>query len=206
MKALTEFLPEVLPHVPGCPQPVAVNAVRNAVIEFLADTGLLEQTVAVSLSPEEVEYSIDVDTGRVATTVVRAACNGQIVTPSSPAMLQGQNPLWHAERGMPRHVFIRSGMLVVVPIPVKAGELSVTFSCSYSRRTEKVDDFVLEDWIEAVSYGALSRLFALPGPFVNEQRAMVFRSLFVSEKDRAKVSRLTGSAEQSLHMLPRRFG
>ena len=48
-KPLADFLPEVLPFVPGCPQPVAINAVRNSVIQFMTETGLSEQTLSVSL-------------------------------------------------------------------------------------------------------------------------------------------------------------
>ena len=36
--AFTAWLPEVLPNVPTCPDVLAVNAIRNACIEFCSET------------------------------------------------------------------------------------------------------------------------------------------------------------------------
>ena len=38
MKPIDDFLPLILPRAPGCPEPIAFDAIRQAAIEFCERT------------------------------------------------------------------------------------------------------------------------------------------------------------------------
>ena len=56
------ILPEIAPYAPNCPEPVMVNAVRNAVIDFCTVTGWLTQDLSpVTLAANTPTYEIEAD-------------------------------------------------------------------------------------------------------------------------------------------------
>ncbi len=56
------ILKEVSPFVPNCPEPVMVNAIRNAAIDFCDFTGWLTQDLdPISVIANEPLYEIEAD-------------------------------------------------------------------------------------------------------------------------------------------------
>lgn len=207
MKPLTEFLPEVMPSVPGCPNPLAVNAVRNSVIEFVSRARLLLRSVDVVLTPGESRYSLDVDSGLTASTFLRGWLNETTrVHPVSPINEDAEHgDYWRKETGAPVKAYIDAGELIVAPIPKDAGTMQVDVLCTYLRNATAVDDFVLQDWIEPIAYGALARLLILPGPWSNPAAAVGYRRLFEMGASEAAIQTDKGGTMESLRVAPRRF-
>lgn len=210
MKPLADFLPEVMPSVAGCPVPLIINAVRNAAIEFLKDTGLSEQAVSIPLTAGLASYVIPVAAGTVAQSFVRGVVDGAYsVTATNPVSLHDNNADWRNEAGnVPNRAFIEGGLLTVTPIPSAEGAtLSAVFTTAPARAAIEVDDFLLEDWIEGIASGALSRLMALPGyPWANPELVAYHKGKFETAKSEARVFKMKGGTDSSIAVTPRRFG
>jgi hypothetical protein len=208
MKSITEFLPEVMPSVPGCPVPVAINALRNSVIEFASRTGLLEQTALIDLESGVSEYPIELESGTVPVLFRRGFLDKRTsrVDPASPIELDSENPNWPLLKGLPRHAFIRNGLLTVTPIPVAVGEIEAVFSYTFSRSATRISDEIAEAWIEEVARGALMRLFLMPGvPWANPTLAAAYKTQFDFDVAGAALGAAKGSTTQSIRATPRRF-
>lgn len=209
MKPLTDFLPEVMPIVPGCPQPVVINAIRNSVIEFLERSGMLEQTISVSIDPSDAAHSIDCDEGAKPVAFVggRLVSPVSSVRPVAPSALEAERPDWRAETGVPSEAFILGGLLVVVPRPTVACELEATFTVSLKRSATRVEDVIFEDWLEGVASGALERLLMMPGvPWANPELGVMHREQAALAASEATILKFKGSTGQSLRVIPRAFG
>lgn len=208
MKTMADFLQEVMPSVPGCPQPVAINAIRNSVIEFLKVTSILEQTVNIPLLADVATATIVLADERVPSTYVRGTIGTQLVQPVSPYQLDDRNRSWRVLRGSPASgAYIENGLLRVVPIPVVDATISATFSVVLSRASNLVDDLIVEDWLEEIADGALYRLQALPGvQWANPEQAAYHKARFESAMSDANVNRLTGGTNATLTASPVRFG
>lgn len=207
MKPLTEFLPEVLPFVPECPQPVALNAIRNSVIEFVGRAGLIEQTIQIGIGADVSEYSIDLDTGLKPVLFLRGFLNNaNRITPTSPLNLDAKSPFWPTMTGEPTSAFIRQNLFVVVPKPIADAEVTATFSCTYQRSISSVEDFILENHAEGIAKGALYRLFELPGvPWANPVMAVEYKNRFEAAMSIAVVANAKGSTTNGLSVEPRSF-
>lgn len=213
MKTMADFLPEVMPSVQaqGCPQPLAINAVRNSVIEFLGKTGIVEQTIPISLLADTPTYAITFADGAHAASYVRGVINGAtLVFPESPTDLDNNSPSWRLWAGStPQSAFIEGGLLRVVPIPTidSVGTiLQATFSTTLSRGQNEVDDLVYEDWLEAIAAGALYRLQSVPGvAWFNPDQAAYQKDRFESFMSVASTKRIKGSTNATLTAAPRPF-
>ena len=208
MKPLTDFLPEVMPSVIGCPVPLVINAVRNSVIEFLAETGLLEQTIEVQMEPGVSAYEINTEAGIVATRFLRGYLDtrGHPVVATTPASLDADLPNWRNESSAPRHAFVDSPNLIVHPVPTEAGVLFRDFAYTLARSSTRAPDEVLDAWAETIASGALKRLLILPGTaWLNPELAVYHSSQFSTGIDKARISKIKGASLESLRVSPRAF-
>jgi len=209
MKPLTDFLPEVMPSVAGCPVPLVINAIRNSVIEFLKATCIVEQTITIPLLAGVASYPLTPAAGTVAQTFVRGKVGGvSDVSPTALIELENSYQLWRTlTSAAPTHAFIENGALTVSPTPTADASMESVFTSTPSRSATDVEDAILEDWIEGVAHGALYRLMALPGfPWANPDLAAYHRAEFMAAIDSAILSRLKGNTDTSLSVKPRRFG
>jgi len=208
MKPLTDFLPEVLPSVIGCPVPLAVNAVRNSVIEFLTESTILDQRIEIALVPGEPTYPVDAATGTSPTLFLRGYLDepGRIVQPTSPTEMDALLGNWRSEQGAPRRAFLASSSLTVYPVPVDAGTLYADFAYTVDRTASQVADEMVDTWAEAIAAGALRRLLIVPGtPWANPEMAAFFGAQFNTAIDKAKIDKLRGATVGSLRVSPRAF-
>lgn len=208
MKPMTDFLPEVLPHVLGCTQPLAITAIRNSVIEFLEKTRVGEQSVQVFLNEGVASYDLDPEeTGTSLREILRASIAGIEVYPVTVASLDANNPAWRTSTGSPRWLLIDAGMIRVVPIPVADAVMDCVFSAVPNRSAAKVDDYVLDNYMEAIASGALRRLMAIPGfPWSNPALARYHKEQFDISVSETVIDRAHSNTSASIAISPRRFG
>lgn len=164
------FLQEVLPFVRDCPQVVAVNAIRNACIEFCDQTHWLTyEPDAQSILPNTTVYEVEYETGVIPVRLVWAKVEGCEVR----ATFNPQDITVEIAGSYPNRVTNALTMkLAVRPIPSSTA----------------VDKSLHDRWHEAVAHGALYRLYNLPGqPFTDPERGLLNRTLFRSDMADAKI-------------------
>lgn len=79
MVSLKDFLPDLLPYVAGCPEPVALRAIRMAARRFCYDTwAVTADSGVLMINPGQVELDLSdaVDTGLVPIGLVQMELGG----------------------------------------------------------------------------------------------------------------------------------
>lgn len=179
MAEFDDFLPDVLPHAPACPAPVAEKALRDAATEFCERTRCwrLVETIPVEMS--------DVD---IAVTPLNAILHeiedvwfdgARLDAVSFDEFEPGDDT-----DGLPKSYFqVAPGSIRI--LPRAAGSLKVAMFLKPARASVDLPDFLLDQHCERIAYGALSRILVLPDlPFSNPQRAVYFAGLWREALDR----------------------
>jgi hypothetical protein len=179
--AFTAFLPEVLPLVPGCSDILAVNAIRNATIEFCTNT-LYWQEVQdeVTLSAADFPYPLDYPAGGQAVTALGVAVEGRPLGQTTQDILDLKVLNWRIQTGAPRVYFqYNPNEIGTYPALDRSYAMVMRVAIAPSRTASGVIDFVYEKHLETIVSGALTRLFQMPAqPWSSETQGAHYRSQF----------------------------
>lgn len=184
--ALTAFLSEVMPSVPGCPHPVAINAVRSAARELCEKAPIWKNTpTAINVVAGTMEYAFAPATGTLVAGVVFAAYNGNEIFPKTEQQLDAIDPAWRTtSSGDPKYYTqLSQRQIALVPKPgtTLSGGLVLRVSLKPSPTATTVDDSVYEEWREEIAAGALARLMMMPNkPWTNQDEAVFQAGLFMN--------------------------
>lgn len=190
MAALSAFLPYLLPHVPACSEPYAIQALRSACIEFCSKTLLFQEVSAYSSVAGVADIELDIPTGAVLSKVLSVMWKRKeldavtVETVRDPAALRGSFTGVTAEQQDPRVFFQKTpaaAEISLYPIPPasEAGVITVKAAFTPSRVASAVPDFLFEDWVEEIAAGAAVRLMLTPEqPFTNPAMAGVHKQMF----------------------------
>jgi hypothetical protein len=210
--AFTAFLPEVLPYVHDCPQFVAVNAIRNAAIEFCERSRFLQ----VDLDPVTVtggipNYEIDVPTDTTILEIMATWYDGRLLIPKSTDELNrlfiGSD--WRTKEGMPAYVNrISTEEVFLVPVPAVTDSqvLTMRVAVAPSRDATTVDETLYQRYLETIAKGALSRLQGMAGqPYYDPSASQLNRIRFTHEFLKAKIDVNKGLMRASMAIEYQRF-
>jgi hypothetical protein len=195
--AFEVFLPEVLPYIPSCPDTIAVNAIRNAVIEFCAQSyAWLVDNDPLTLLANVAEYDLDKPTQSEVVNIVQATVGTRPILPrSTDEMVRLYSTSWQQRKGSPMY-FQRlrpDEVLRLIPCPDAAfaalGEkLNVRVALQPARTATGCDNLLYDTWLEELAAGARARIFALTGQsFYNPSEAMVQGRIFSRAITDAKI-------------------
>lgn len=176
------FLNEVMPDVPSCPNAVAVNAIRNAAIEFCQKSLVWRQELdPVDVYQGQDAYDLDnMPYGSVIERILNLYYLGRKLAPMSMSRLDAKRKLAAASKaaaalGNP------TDLTYVPPIVVEYGQNSPTQVVLYgmpdgnfmgglvmncvlmpSRVSPGIDSSVTDRYLDGIVHGAKSRLMAIP--------------------------------------------
>ena len=183
-------LPDVLPFTKDCPPVVAINAIRNASIEFLKKT----QAWQIDLTPMDVtagigDYALDTNTAMPTTTelcgIMFASYGGwPIVGKSADELAKIYRWYdWRNWQGDPRYYHqVEYNKIFVVPQPVNTTTtqpLSVRVAVCPTRTSTGMDSVLQEMHYEAICVGARARLYEMAGqPFADANMAATMSARF----------------------------
>lgn len=205
------FLPEVLPYVPECPEQVAINAVRNACIEFCEKSQYwLYDHDPINGVAHMSTYELDLPTCTTAARVMDAWYNNIPLTPRGEDEIKRTYPFdWRELEGNP--VFFvqqTQNEVILVPKPLISASqaLKLIVVLKPTRDSVDIDDEIYELWAEAIGYGARARLHGLPNqPFSDPLAAVKYTGMFETAIGRAKVARNRGLARATQRVRPPRL-
>lgn len=187
------FLVEVLPYMRDVPEIVAIQAVRNAVIEFCEKTQCLQEDLTtLSTFTGDSTYDIAPDTGYTTSEVMSVWLGDQYLVPKSVEDLtrvyRGQN--WQDMIGRPYYYFREDPTtLRLVPKPAlnDVYQLTVRIAMVPTRASTAVDISIYDRYLEIISFGARARLAATPNqPYYDPAGAGVYLSRFNAGIDDVK--------------------
>jgi hypothetical protein len=215
MKKYNFFFPDVLPEVPGCPPEVAEREIRNTVIEF-CEKSLIHQVTLdpITLRANLSDYFLDAPGGSRVHKIMKAFFRGQPIPPIAPdeiANPETYNPRiggYIAPKSQPTaYTQIDFQTVSFIPIPDQAYPNAVTMRVALSplRDSEEFEDFLFEQWGEAIACGAKARIMVKPGkPYTNPDAATVNQARYVSGLNDARQRATRGNVRSDLRVQLRR--
>jgi hypothetical protein len=197
---------DVLSDVPGCSQAMATKAIRAAAIEFCERS----EAWRVDLDPvdvlaDEASYDFDPDSGTVVVRAMQLWYDGKDLTRKSREELALQFANWTTQEGTPLYYTQEnpSDGFILVPKPVEALADAVTgkLAIKPSQTASGLESFIFEKWRDAITDGALFRLFAMQKkPWSNPALAGSRKTLFDQKIAEAKLAANKGFTRSPLRV------
>jgi len=180
------FLPEVMPYVHDVPEIVAVQAIRNACIEFCEETHYLQENLdAMTGQKNESTYWLEAnDTNYKVVEIMQAYYGDQLLIPKSQEQLNQiyRTSNWQDLSGNPYYYFrTRADEMVLVtkPTTTEQNKLKVRAAIAPKRASTTVDSELFERFLEQISFGARARLYNTPNqPYYDPKTAMEYTKRF----------------------------
>ena len=216
MKKYETFLDEVLPHVPGCTNEIAIQAIKNTVIDFCEKTLILQvDHDPVTVIAGEVDYDLEPPEGYLVTKIIRAWFKNNELTPvgpddiDKPALYNRDFAGVDAGRADPNVITQKDERTFsLFPIPLNTDPLALTIRVALkpSRSSTEVEDNINEDYAETIAPGALTRLFLSPGkPYSNPQIGVARNQLYQVGVNLARQRATSGFVRSSRQVSLRRI-
>lgn len=221
MKALSLFLPYVLPYAYGCSDPMAEQAVLNACIEFCARSHLVQNVQAEDAVAGQSDYDVEIPPSMSPVRVLAVYFGTRRLASVSREMVQ------HAvavrgeavggvtiTSGTPQEWFARNSAgtatytVGVYPPPseASAGAISILAAHQPARTATTVADVLYDLHAADIAAGAIAQLLAMPNqPFSAPSAAASFRAQFNTAVGSAATVARVGRAVAHSFVQPRPF-
>lgn len=162
------LLPEILPMVAGCPDSMAENAIRSAVIELCEKSGAYQAELdPVTTVASTYEYDLEAPNGTTVHKIMWASHIGKDLEPISTTLLEQREPNWRdaAKFSTPKY-FVKQTPTTfwLVPVPSETKPLSTILRVQLkpSHTSAVCDDGIMSDYRDTIVNGAIFRLLRIP--------------------------------------------
>lgn len=165
MKPWDQFLPDILPHCPGCPDLVAEEEARNAAEVFLSESFAWRQWIGGMVTVAgQTDYTPYLPAGTRIIKLHKATLDGE------PLDVMSVN---HGERGGAYKANTDLTSIILGPdAPVAGKTLRVLLSLSLKTSATSLDDTVFDAYRLGIADGAIARICRAEGkPYSNPAKA-----------------------------------
>ena len=153
---------DLIPFVPGCPDGLILNEIRSAAIELCKLTDVYQETLApIQMIEGQSTYLLDLPIGTVLEKILTVTSGGRELEPTSFSLVASRMP----NRGLsqPTHYLKDDGNRIsLFPSPDDSGEFTIRVVLRPAATSNGIKLTVLDDYKEAILYGALYRLLRHP--------------------------------------------
>lgn len=218
MKALSTFLPFVIPHVPGCSDPMAEQAILTACIDLCDRSSVHQSTSSESAQPGQSDYDVEVPRMATVATVLAVFYRQNKLTAASREMVSNAIAVRGEPvagdtiaQGTPQEWFCRDPVTAVVsiyppPAETAAGAVTIVAAFKPQRTATQVADFLFDDYADDVAAGAIARLLNVPAQlWTNPVMAKPFADQFNRAVSRASIAARVGLGMSASRVRPRFF-
>jgi len=172
---LEAFFPWVVPSVPGAPDPLVLQALRDAADTFCRRTNLVQRVITADMVAGEPDYDVTPPTGMTLLQVMSVSVEGRTQATATPgAVTYGPDlagaPSGAAEpsTGEPRVVFQKTPTVTgfsLTPTPDRtvSGALVIKASFGVAPDAAEVETDLFTHWRQVIAAGAIGALLELPG-------------------------------------------
>ncbi|MFW6177354.1 MAG: hypothetical protein ACOC43_03205 [Desulfohalobiaceae bacterium] len=179
----------IMPEVPGCPAPLAIQNLRQAAREFCQQTWIWQDTVPFEIEADYREAYVSVPRDGRLVAVRYLLEDGQELDVPDKLMIKTKRDPVEFEHE-----------------PEKSKNLQARVVLQPREDSKECPDWLVADHAEAIASGAKRRLMLMPGKdWSNPDLAKVHYQEFRREVARARVAISKGYSEKSLRVQPRSF-
>ena len=180
-----DFLSDIIPMVPGCPDSLIIQNVRQAARELCEKSSCyLEDLDPITVVNGLYEYDLDAPRNTDIHKLKWALLDGRYVEFSSTALMAQRYPNWREKNktGVPKLIAqIRPDAFWLCPVPqnkIKNG-LVIHAVLKPSQKSVVLEDRIADEYRDTIVNGALFRLLRLPSKdFTDLGGAKVYGALF----------------------------
>lgn len=155
MKPFETLFPDLLPLVPGCPEPVAERALLRATQRFCELTRcwrVVLDDVGIYVGADE--YDLDLPEFTEIVRIESALFDGRSITVAGPGARLGRSA---------RYIETTDGRtLHINPLPTGTSTLRLTATLKPSDQAPGIEAFIAERYAEVIALGAAARLKQQP--------------------------------------------
>lgn len=207
-----DFLPLVLPDVPGCPEALALAAVKRGAIELCRSAYVWVRDLGpLDVIAGQAEYACPPPAGAAPVITLGLAVRGLPLRAATVEELDLNHPGWpglSAARPL-RFLVPTLGKVRLVPEPSENIEsaLVVRMVLAPAHDAAAAEDLLLDQWAVAVAHAAKAELMLVPGkPWTQPQLAEHHQRQFAAHVARARGRASAGWTATALTARPRAFG
>jgi hypothetical protein len=216
MKSLSPFMSRILPHVSGCPDVLAQEALLDTAIEFCEKTLVVQQTLdPLPTVSGEVEYTLEAPAHQAVVMPVAAWFNTTMLKPVAANEVRNVQAYtnfvsgFELAEGDPTHYFwVAPGSVGMYPIPdaTTDGTITVRAALKPTRTATQLEDVLFDDWIDPLVSGTLARLHASKDQIWSSADRSLLRSReFRAGVQRARIEQSMGRIRTTLRVQLRGF-
>lgn len=168
MATFESLLPDVLPSVYGCSDPVAINAIRSAAIDFCVKSKAYQQELdPVTTVANIFEYDLEPPRNAAVEKILWVTYDGQKLEPISTGLLEQRVPDWRdkTQAGIPKYFVQQSNsifFLAPIPAVTKVESVILRAVLKPTQTATEIADEVVDNHKDAIVNGALFRLLRTP--------------------------------------------
>lgn len=206
-----QFLPYVMPELPGCPIPLIMSKALEVLMDLCTrGSPWVEPLDPLSLTAGVSTYELDPPAGARIISIKSASIGGRPVTPRTRSELtESLGSLWSSHTGQPIHYTLSSlGELTVYPVPSSGGMvLNIDAQLMPIAPLNSIPDAVANLDLMAIINGVKARLMIMKGqPWSAPDLAAVYMSEYERLVSQASVRQHFGGGSRSLIVPPQPFG
>jgi len=199
MATWASWLPDLMPHLPGCPRVLVIHELRRAAQKFFAESrawkviegpfGVSTDDEFILLTPPESYQTIE--------SVDTVWFDGRKLSPTSVEELDSSSGTnWRDHVGQPTHFLqMAPGELIVYPRPPVPATVGVKarMCVGLNDAAKGISDEMAALYRDAIVSGAKARLMAYTGkPWTNLDMAGVYGMVFAQGVSAASLSASRG--------------
>jgi hypothetical protein len=215
MSNISEFRNEVRQDVHGVPNPVVDNAILATCIDFCSETGLWQEMLpAINVVQDQAEYTLTSANGQIE-EVMFVHYDDVLIAPISRHRKDFEHSTWRTQStDNPNQYFIgQDRILTLIPTPnaALANGLKVWVILKPLRTATTVPDFMFNDYLEVIGYGAKAKLLKMrQRPWYDRKDSTVYAGEYMLGRDKAKAKFFKGYAQpqevpsQLVQLVPRK--
>lgn len=195
-KLFNTLYDEVLPELSGVPQPLALNAIRNAAIEFCERSRVWTEDAAAmdSVATQAVYNFVSPVTDTDVIGVMQAFYNGSEIFPKTSAQMAallsdvGTTYVsaipWKDQTGVPKYYLIeRPDQFTLAPFPDESivSAIKMKVILKPTRAATGMEQWIFDKYFMQIAAGTKARLCAMPGkPWSSPDLVSYYGSIFES--------------------------
>ena len=181
------FYPYVQPYLPGCPDVVITSHLQEAASDFLGRSEVWRFDIDLDITARnEPDYEIDVPRGTVLHDVLYMSLNGAELQKVSDKHM---NSSVVESTSRPSYFSMyQNDSVRLFPTPDSNYRLKGVGILRTALDASDLEEWIWNNHGRCISYGALSRLTAIPGKeWSNPDLSLYYRKMFMEDADVAKL-------------------
>jgi hypothetical protein len=203
----------IAPSVPGCPQPIIEQYIRDSAIEVCERTlAWRYEQPSIRLTPGVYEYPYEQPTNSEVHAFLTVSVNGQTIDPATLEQIHQRYPDWPTsavdKRGTPTHVCqLDTDNFAIAPAPNSdtTYDMKMIVALKPLRTATGMDKTAMDDLENVIMHGALQHLLVLPGKNWSDRELASYHAkqyTFKTTERRARANLGAARASMTVKMRP----